>query len=149
MRKVTAAFAPKFNLDGEMAGVLQLSSSGQDAAALWRNVEADIDLTMTNGVLQGIDLGEVVRRGPGSVVRGGGTKFDRLTGQLTVSSRQISGRSMQLDAGMVVANGQFTAMPDLRVDAALTVTMQTSVAIQRLPVRVSGTLPDLSTMGRR
>jgi len=148
-RKVTAAFAPKFNLDGEMAGVLQLSSSGQDAAALWRNVEADIDLTMTNGVLQGIDLGEVVRRGPGSVVRGGGTKFDRLTGQLTVSSRQISGRSMQLDAGMVVANGQFTAMPDLRVDAALTVTMQTSVAIQRLPVRVSGTLPDLSTMGRR
>jgi len=82
-------------------------------------------------------------------VRGGGTKFDRLTGQLTVSSRQISGRSMQLDAGMVVANGQFTAMPDLRVDAALTVTMQTSVAIQRLPVRVSGTLPDLSTMGRR
>ena len=148
-RKVTAAFAPKFNLDGEMAGVLRIRSSGQDAAYLWRNVEADLDLTMSNGVLQGIDLGEAVRRGPGSIVRGGGTKFDRLRGQVTINSRHISGRSMQLDAGMVVASGQFSATPEQRVDAVLTVTMQTSVAIQRLPVRVSGTLPDLTTMGSR
>jgi uncharacterized protein involved in outer membrane biogenesis len=148
-RKVTAAFAPNFNLDGEMAGVLRLRSGGQDAASLWRNIEAGLDLTMTNGILQGIDLGEVFRRGPGSVVRGGGTKFDRLTGKVAINPRQISGRAMQLDAGMVVANGQFSATPDQRVDADLSVTMKTSVAIQRLPVRVSGTLPDLSTIGSR
>lgn len=148
-RKVTAAFAPKLNLDGEMAGVLRLRSSGQDAASLWRNIEAGLDLTMTNGILQGIDLGEVFRRGPGSVVRGGGTKFDRLSGQVVINPRQVSGRAMQLDAGMVIASGQFSATPDQRVDAALTVTMQTSVAIQRLPVKVSGTLPDLSTIGSR
>jgi hypothetical protein len=148
-RKVTAAFAPNFNLDGEMAGVLRLRSGGQDAASLWRNIEAGLDLTMTNGILQGIDLGEVFRRGPGSVVRGGGTKFDRLTGKVVINPRQISGRAMQLDAGMVVANGQFSTTPDQRVDADLSVTMKTSVAIQRLPVRVSGTLPDLSTIGSR
>lgn len=148
-RRVTAAFAPKLRLDGEVAGTLRLRGSGPDTAAMWHNVEAGLDLAMGNGVLHGVDLGEVIRRGAGSVVRGGSTKFDHLSGQLAIGPRQFTGRAMQLDAGMMVASGQFSATPDQRVDAALTVTMQSSVAIQRLPVKVSGTLPDLLSVGGR
>jgi len=148
-RKVTAAFTPKFLLEGEIAGNLRLRGSGQDSSTMWRNAEASLDLAMINGVLHGVDLGEAVRRGAGSIVRGGSTKFDRLSGMLTVNARQLVGRAMQLDAGMVVAGGQFSVTPDQRVDANLVVTMQTSVATQRLPVKVGGTLPDLSTVASR
>ena len=98
--------------------------------------------------LHGIDLGEAVRRGTGSVIRGGATKFDQLSGTITIKQNQLLGRNIQLDAGRVTANGQFSAA-NQRVDASLVVTMQTSVSTLRSPVRVTGVLPDLSTVANR
>ena len=146
---VSAAFAPKLRTEGEVAGALRLRGSGLDSQAMWRNVDAELDLVMTNGVIHGIDLGEAVRRGAGSVVRGGATKFDRLTGNLSIKPGQVDGQAMQLDAGMMVANGQFSATSGQSVAASLIVTMQTSVSTQRLPVKLSGNLPDLVSMAGR
>ena len=139
---------PSLNLDGELAGSLRLRSSGQDWAALWRNVEALLDAEITRGNLHGLDLGEVARRGPGAVVRGGSTKFDRLRANVTINPRLVSARDIQMTAGMVTANGQFLAGRDGVVDGNLTVTMQTSVSTIRTPVRVSGELPDLSAVSK-
>ena len=147
-RKVSAAFAPKLSLEGEMAGAFRLRGNGPSLPGMWRSADAALDLTMTNGVLHGIDLGEAVRRGTGSVIRGGTTKFDQLSGTITFRQNQLLGRNIQLDAGRVTANGQFSAA-DQRVDANLVVTMQTSVSTLRSPVRVTGELPDLSTVANR
>lgn len=147
-RKVSAAFAPKLALEGEMAGVFRLRGSGPNTTDMWLSADAALDLVMTNGVLHGIDLGEAVRRGTGSVIRGGVTKFDQLSGTITIKQNQLLGRNIQLDAGRVTANGQFSAA-NQRVDASLVVTMQTSVSTLRSPVRVTGVLPDLSTVANR
>jgi len=147
-RKLSAAFIPSLNLDGELAGSLRLRSSGQDWSALWRNVEAVLDAEISRGNLHGLDLGEVARRGPGAVVRGGSTKFDRLRANVMISPRLVSARDIQMVAGMVTANGQFQAGRDGVVDGNLTVTMQTSVSTIRTSVRVSGELPDLSALSK-
>lgn len=147
-RKLSAAFIPSLNLDGELAGSFRLRSSGQDWVALWRNVEALLDAEITRGNLHGLDLGEVARRGPGAVVRGGSTKFDRLRANVTINPRLVSARDIQMTAGMVTANGQFLAGRDGVVDGNLTVTMQASVSTIRTPVRVSGELPDLSAVSK-
>lgn len=147
-RKLSAAFIPTLNLDGELAGSLRFRSSGQDWSALWRNVEALLDAEITRGNLHGLDLGEVARRGRGAVVRGGSTKFDHLRASVTINPRQVSARDIQMTAGMVTASGQFQAGRDGVVDGTLTVTMQTSVSTIRTPVRVSGELPDLSALSK-
>lgn len=148
-RRIGAAFAPALALDGELSGALRLRSAGADWAALLANVEAVLDADIARGVFHGLDLGEVVRRGVGQEVRGGSTKFDRLRASVSITPRQVIGRDIQMSAGMVGASGQFVAAAERPVDGSLVVTMQTSVATMRTPVRVGGPLSNLAAVGGR
>jgi hypothetical protein len=146
-KKVSKAFVPSLKLEGELGGGLRLRSSGRDWESLWLNVEAVLDAEIARGLLHGVDLGEIVRRG-GQTVRGGSTKFDSLKAVVTINPRQVSGRDLQMSAGMVSATGQFVAGRERPVDANLLVTMRTSVSTMKTPVRISGELSDLVASGK-
>lgn len=148
-RKVSAAFAPSLKLEGGLGGTLRLRGAGNDWEGLWRNVEATLDAEVSRGILHGVDLGEVARRGAGSVVRSGSTKFDRLSAKISINSSQTHGREVRLDAGMMTAAGQFVVGRDRFVDGSITVGIQTSVSSLRVPARISGVLPDLVVSGSR
>jgi len=142
-RKVSAAFAPALKLEGDLAGALRFRARGSDWNTLWQSVEATLEADVTRGIFYGVDLGEAARRGVGTVARSGATKFDRLQSTLTINPRQISGRNVQLSAGMMTATGQFVASHERQVNSDLTVGIRTSASNLRVPVRVSGVLPDL------
>ena len=142
-RRVTSLFAPGLSLDGELTGSLRLRGSGRDWQSMWASAEAVLDALVVRGMLQGVDLGEAARRGPGSVVRAGSTKFDRLSVKISVTPRQVIGRDLVMNAGMFTASGQFAGLPGRQVESSLLVNLQTSVSSLTLPVRVSGTLPNL------
>ncbi|MBU3697099.1 AsmA-like C-terminal region-containing protein [Dechloromonas sp.] len=142
-RRLTAALAPSLKLEGDFGGLLRLWGAGNDWPTVWRNTEATVDMSITRGLLTGLDLGEALRRGAGATVRGGATKFDQMRGQLQISPGRVSGQNLLMDAGMVTAGGEFVANTGGTVSGAALVTMQTSVSTVRLPVRISGTLPDL------
>jgi hypothetical protein len=82
-------------------------------------------------------------------VRAGATKFDRLRSTINVTPKQVVGRDVRMDAGMVTAVGQFISGRNGQVDANMAVTLQTSVATQHAPVHIFGTLPDLSATTRK
>lgn len=148
-RQLSAAFIPALKLEGDLGGTLRLRAGGKDWASMWSSLEAMLDADVTRGVLYGVDLGEVARRGSGSVVRSGSTKFDRLRTNITINSGQVSGRDIRLDAGMMTATGQFLANRNRQIDANLTVGIQTSVSSLHVPVRVSGVLPELTAFGSK
>ena len=127
--------------------MLRFRAVGNDSASLLGNLEASLDADISRGVLTGVDLGEAARRGQGSIVRSGSTRFDRLRTAININPRQISGREIRLEAGMMTANGQFVATRERQVDGNLTVGIQTSVSSLQVPVRVSGVLPDLTAFG--
>lgn len=147
-RLVTAAFSPSLRLEGELGGTLRLRGIGNDWESLRNSIEALLDVEVTRGILHGVDLGEVARRGAGSVVRSGATKFDHLHAKLTIGSGRIVGQDVRLDAGMMTAAGEFVAGRDRLVDSRLTVGIKTSVSSLRVPVRISGVLPDLVAAGQ-
>lgn len=148
-RKVSEEFAPSLKIEGDMTGSVRLRSAGRDWESLWRGAEAWLTTEITRGVLHGVDLGEAARRAGGSEVRAGATKFDRLRTTVSVTPKQVVGREVRMDAGMVTANGHFVAERSGQVDATMAVTMQTSVASQHAAVRVSGVLPDLSAVANK
>ena len=148
-RKVSAAFAPSLKIDGDMSGTLRLRSSGGDWGSLWGNVEAVLSTEITRGALHGVDLGEAVRRSGVSEVRAGSTKFDRLRSTINITPKQVLGRDVKMDAGMVTAAGQFNSPRNGEVEASMMVTMQTSVATQNASVRIYGVLPNLSATTRK
>ena len=148
-RKVAAVFAPSLALEGDLMGPLRLRGAGSNWQTMWANAEAALDAVVMRGVLNGVDLGEAARRGHGSLVRAGSTKFDRLGVRVNIDPRQVVGRDLAMNAGMFAATGQFVATRDRQVDSNLLVTMQTSVSSLTLPIRVSGTLPNLQAASQR
>lgn len=148
-RKVAAVFAPSLALEGDLMGPLRLRGVGSDWRTMWANAQTTLDAVVMRGVLHGVDLGEAARRGQGSLVRAGSTRFDRLGVQVSIDPRQVIGRDLGMSAGMFTATGQFVASRDRQVDAKLLVTMQTSVSSLTLPIRVSGTLPTLQAASLR
>ncbi|MBI2278352.1 MAG: hypothetical protein HYU74_13465 [Dechloromonas sp.] len=147
-RLVSAAFAPSLRLEGELGGTFRLRGVGNDWESLRSSIEALLDVDVTRGILHGVDLGEVARRGAGSVVRSGATKFDHLHAKLTIGSGRTVGQDVRLDAGMMTAAGEFVAGRGRLVDSRLTVGIKTSVSSLRVPVRISGVLPDLVAAGQ-
>lgn len=148
-RRVTSVFAPSLWLEGYLGGTLRMRAAGRDSLALWSNVEASLDALVLRGVLNGVDLGEAARRGGGTPVRAGSTKFERLSARLAITGQQVVGRDVAMNSGMFSANGQFVVTRDREVDSSLIVTMQTSASVLRMPIRVNGTLPNLQAVGGR
>lgn len=147
-KRVAAAFAPNMKLEGDLAGTLNLRAAGNDWVAMWRNVEATLDAEVTRGMFNGVDLGEVARRSGASAVRTGSTKFERLKGRLLIGSTQLIANGVSLEAGMMSASGQFTVNQG-RIDGTLTVGLQTSVSSVRVPIRLSGVLPEVTAVGTK
>jgi hypothetical protein len=116
---------------------------------MWKSVEATLDADIARGILHGVDLGSAARRGAGAVIRSGSTKFDRLRTNMTINAQTVSGRELKLDAGVMTASGQFVANRERQVDGNLVVEVQSSVSGLRVPVRVSGTLPELTAFGSK
>ena len=148
-RKITAIFAPSLTLEGDLMGPLRLRGSGSNWQTMWANAELALDAVVVRGVLHGVDLGEAARRGHGSLVRAGSTRFDRLGVRLTIDPQRVTGRDLTMNAGMFTAAGHFVATSDRQVNSNLQVTMQTSVSSLTLPIRVSGTLPNLQAASTR
>jgi hypothetical protein len=148
-RKISAIFAPSLSLEGDLMGSLRLRGAGSSWPVLWAGAESSLDAVIVRGVLHGVDLGEAARRGHGALVRAGSTKFDRLAVRVTIDPRQVVGRDLAMNAGMFTAAGQFVATREGQVDSNLQVTMQTSVSTLTLPIRISGSLPNLQATGNR
>lgn len=142
-RKALEALAPTFKAEGELSGSLHLRGGGNDWDAMWAHVEAVLDADIVHGAVDGIDLGEAARRGAGDAVGGGSTKFDRLRGVFRIDPRQVTGSDIRMTADLVTANGHFVAGRDRKVDGVFDVSIGHDVAGVRMPIRISGVLPDL------
>jgi len=116
---------------------------------MWAKMDATLDVIVLRGAFNGVDLGEAARRGPGSMVRAGTTRFDRLAVKMTIDRKQVVGRDLMMNAGLFTATGQFIALRDRQVDSNLLVTMPTSAAARTQSIKVSGTLPNLQAVSAR
>ena len=148
-RKVMVHFAPAVALEGELMGILRLRGAGKTWQSLWVNADASLDAFVLRGALNGIDIGEAARRGPGAPVRAGTTRFDRLAVKISIDPRQVVGRDLSMNAELFAATGQFVVTRDRQVDSNLAVTMQGSAAVRTTPIKISGTLPNLQAVSVR
>lgn len=147
-RRVAEIWAGGLNIEGELSGNLRLRGSGGDWAKMWAGIEATLDVDIARGQLNGIDLGQAVRRGGGEISRGGATKFDHLRGIVRVEPQQVIGSNIHMDAGLFAADGQFVAR-GRQVDGLFDLSLRSSVAALRMPLRLSGYLPDLTAAAGR
>ena len=140
---------PRLKLAGALEGPLRLEGSGASWADMWSAARLEMQAKVLRGNLFGVDLGEASRRGPGSVVRAGSTRFDQLTARVSADASGIALNELQLDAGALNAGGALRHTPDGRLEGRLTIQVRSSVAAIKVPVRVSGVLPNAEVMVER
>jgi len=136
-------------LEGELSGELAVSGRSDSWPSLWQSATAQLKFRAQRGTLHGLDIGEAGRRGAGATVRAGTTRFDTLEANLLVDPKNILFLDIRLEAGAISAAGQLAAERDGNVDGRLVMTAQTSAATVKVPLVVSGRLPELTlTAGR-
>jgi uncharacterized protein involved in outer membrane biogenesis len=143
-RKVSAAFAPALNLEGDLSGSARMRATGATWPEMLSRIEGNLDAEIARGMLHGLDLGEMARQGSGGVIRSGMTRFDNLQAHLDIGNGRVVVRGIRLDAGLMSASGQAVVGADGQVDGSLAVLVRTSVSSLRVPARLSGTLSDPS-----
>lgn len=140
--KLLNMFDLPFEMEGRLSGNLVLAGAGKNWVTMWQGVDATLNVDIERGKLNGVDLGEAVRRG--TPVRGGQTKFDRLKGELSITANQISSKDIMIESSsMAKTNGQFVAKKDKTLEADLVMVIQGTTAPIRSRLRVGGTLPVL------
>ncbi len=142
-------FASPLKLEGELGGNIKLRGAAADWNALPAAIEGTLDIDLSRGILHGLDLGEAARRGGGRSTRGGQTKFERLKGYLRFAGGEATGSDIKLSAGLMAAEGQFGVRKGGRVEGNATVSIQSSISTLRMPIRISGELPDLTAAAGR
>lgn len=146
---VTSSLLPMARLEGELSGELAVSGRADSWSALWQSATAQLKFKAQRGTLHGLDIGEAGRRGAGATVRSGTTRFDSLEANLLVDPKNILFRDVRLEAGAISAIGQVAAERNGSVDGRLVMAAQTSAATVRVPLVLSGQLPELTlTAGR-
>lgn len=140
---------PSLGLLGELSGNLVVDGKAPAWQGIWRSVQGRGTLQARRGELRGVDLGEAARRGDGAVVRSGSTRFDELDADIDVTADAVQLRNIRLEAGVLAASGQVSVAADKQVTGRMMMTARSSVALVRVPLLISGSLPDLTvTAGR-
>lgn len=149
VRRIASDLALKMAGEGELSGFVRIAGRGSDWAGLWQAASADLQLEIRRGLLRGIDIGEATRRGAGAVVRSGSTGFDSFQAVVAVDARGVSIRDIRLDAGLLSASGQLRVVAGGEVAGGLIGQARTSVSTTRVPLTISGRLPDLTLTAAR
>lgn len=146
MRQIGLALAPNLRMEGDLAGRMSIQGHAGNWDTLWPASTVQLDAEVTRGLMQGVDLGEALKRGPGATVRAGSTRFDRMQARCEIDAGRVSVRNISLSAGAMSATGQLTAGQGGAVEGGLTAAVSTSVTTLRLPLKLTGRLPDLTLL---
>ncbi len=148
---LAAALGFNGRIGGEARGKLSFSTSADSLPNAVARLQASGNFTIHRGHLGGLDLAEAVRRF--SVVPltlGGATRFEELSGVLTLTPNALRLSRLSLTAGLMQANGQIEIGRDLQLRGRMDVMMARRRADHTaMPVLISGALESPLTQTAR
>jgi hypothetical protein len=129
-----------------LSGTLRFQAEGGTPGELSRRLTASGDWRLERGEIQAVDLVEAMRRGRGQPVRGGSTRFERLSSHASLSPSGVQLTDLQLDAGLLRATGRIDAAANGEVHGRLAVTLARGPMSTSGTVQIQGRLPTLEAV---
>jgi len=120
---------------------LKFSATSETWAGVFSDLRASGDFTMHRGRLTGIDLAEAMRRvSTTPLTLGGWTRFEELSGTVTLTPGTSSFSRLVMDAGLMQSSGQIEVGRDLQVRGAMNVVLGGSADRTARRILISGSL---------
>lgn len=140
-RKLVDALGAGSQLEGDARGRLKFSASSESWAALFSALQASGDFTIHRGRLIGIDLAEAMRRVSATpVTLGGWTRFEELSGAITLTPSSSRFSRLLLSAGLMQSSGQIEVSRDLQLRGRMDVVLRGSADRAARRILISGSL---------
>jgi uncharacterized protein involved in outer membrane biogenesis len=133
---LTSLFSPRTNFTGRLDGVAQIQLAGEHFGDLLEHVAASVDFSSKNGVLNNFDFVSPVRHNVGANgVRGGSTRYEELSGQLSLQEDRLSFSGVRIASGLLTVNANMNAN---RLSGSAQVSLGKGLNRVSMPVRVGG-----------
>lgn len=137
--KVLGAFSGPGLLDGLIDGKLRYGMSAVSAAWLGKGAQLDGQFTVSQGVLDRIDLAGALRSSGNKVLRGGESRFENLSARVLLSDESIKFSGAKLNSGLLTALGQMSfPRKDGTIAGTANVTLRGGESIREAAVAISG-----------
>ncbi|KFB76017.1 MULTISPECIES: AsmA-like C-terminal region-containing protein [Candidatus Accumulibacter] len=140
-RKLGEALGIGSQFQGEAHGKLKFSANSASWPGLPAALQASGNFTMRRGRLGGIDLPEAVRRSLSTpATLGGWTRFEELSGAITVTPDAFLFSRLALNAGLMQSSGQIELTRKLQLRGRMDVQMRGQADHSSRSILISGPL---------
>lgn len=135
LQEVGPVFSPVTQFKGHLNTRGRYNVSADSLARLLDLPQVNARFEVSTGYLGGIDLVRAMHAGTGQSI-GGTTRFDKLSGLLSLNKGHFQYRHLALDAGQLKAYGEF----DILADKSLLGKVHTQLNIKNRPMQAHYTL---------
>jgi hypothetical protein len=137
--ELLAVFTKTAKVTGAASGKVGFSASSGSLHTLLDRPSLQASFLVQKGTLDGVDLVRALQVGSAGS-QGGSTKFQELSGNVTISNRRFSYRNVYLSAGILSAKGNFDISSRQAVSGRVTVALRSSVQRLTSSLNVTGML---------
>lgn len=127
-------------LTGTLGGRTKLSARLKEFGRFPGNVQVDSDFHLKNGVLGKVDLVQAASNPLKDGNKGGKTRFDELSGLLSVDGNGYHLTRLKVSSGAVDATGKLEISPQLQLSGLLDTELKGTASLVSMPLVVSGTV---------
>lgn len=127
-------------VSGRITGNGAFNSTAKTPDQLADKLVMDYSFNVNKGVLHGMDLAKAASLFIKQGGKGGETEFDLLSGKVHTAGKQVELRDMNVQSGLLAANGQVKVTPAKALDGLVDVELKKGLALVTVPLKVSGTV---------
>jgi hypothetical protein len=124
LEKLMPVFSSQASMDGPVTSNAAFSLQADDFAKLLDNPEISADFSVDGGSINNIDLGRAMRASDKNAI-GGSTRFNTLTGKLTLQNGNYKFRQLALKAGQLNASGEVDILANQDLAGAVNIGLAT------------------------
>jgi uncharacterized protein involved in outer membrane biogenesis len=137
--RLLAAFNAAARTSGEVEGSGRYSMQSGALPSLFNAPRVDMTFFVKRGNLDGVDLVRALQAGRQGT-QGGSTKFEELSGSLSVADGRYQYRSLRLAAGILTSSGNVDVAPGQDVSGRISVELRSQAQQMRQNLNVTGSL---------
>ncbi len=137
--ELLAAFSDTAKVTGLASGKGRLTSQGGSVETLLDKPSLSASFEIKKGTLDGVDLVRALQSGSRGT-QGGSTRFEQLSGDVTVSNGRFIYRNVELNAGILTSSGNFNISDKQRVSGRVRVDLRSTAQRLNANLNISGSL---------
>jgi len=134
------ALSNEVMLSGTLGGQAKLSAQVSEFDRFPANVQIDGRFQIKQGVLGKVDLVQAASNPLRGGNKGGQTRFDELSGLLSVDGSGYHFKRLKISSGALDAAGRLDISPQLQLNGTLDADLKGTAALVSMPFTVSGTV---------